>query len=668
MTDPDEATRRDRHADAWLVALVAVAATWAITALAPRATEGDPTVAVVTQVMLALAVGAAVWVFARRSSPTATGALVALFTGLFLCGGAAVLLSGSPFGPLGAVADQGYRTAYLTKFGHTWHLVDYAYKGLPSFYPPLYFWGLGRTGALLGVASWQMLKVGLLAVAFLVPTAGWLLWRPVVGPRRAAAVVVATSLVFQEWYVPHLWLAIAVFVPWWLHFVVGIGRPTAPADGAGATNGPDGPTTRMSRGALALGIALGAVVALTYWYVLLIGIVHLVGLLATRRLLRRHGRAPEPASLRDVAIVLGGIVVVTIPYWLPLAVSFLTTPGARTMQNRYYTADEVSLPLPFLHFDLQGLVLAFGLVALVVTAHRRRVSQHLLGLVGAAYVLYLVGYLAFLADNPLDTIRTNGLIEFLLAAGAGLGAADLWRVATSADLDRRVDRTAATGILAVGAVVLAFALGQGAVRDMPYLTEQRAAEYPSALIDGFARATGGDYEDSVVFTDLSDLNSFLPLYVFNTTDAHYSHPAARFEDRADLITALAREEDPEVFALAFLHNRYDDIDYVALRENARGLSYAWLDDAFPNGVAPRTVTIPEESFDTDAFRALPDSGTGLRLYRVRRSADPLRSLRGCPANPDRQECAVLGTLLDRYSSHLDDETAMLARRWRAAQR
>ena len=49
------------------------------------------------------------------------------------------------------------------------------------------------------------------------------------------------------------------------------------------------------------------------------------------------------------------------------------------MQNRYYTAEEVSLPVPFLTFDLKGAVLAFGLVALVVTAHRRRVALHLLG-------------------------------------------------------------------------------------------------------------------------------------------------------------------------------------------------------------------------------------------------------------------------------------------------
>ncbi|MFA5884352.1 MAG: arabinofuranosyltransferase [Acidimicrobiia bacterium] len=648
MSTPAIATRRrDSNADAWLVAFGAVAATYAIAQLAPTAVDGNPRVEVVTQVLLALAVGAGAFVVARRFPPSVAGALVALLTGLFLCGGAAVLLNATAFGPLGAVADQGYRTAYLTKFGHGWGLVDYAYKDLPSFYPPLYFWVLGRLSALLGIAPWQMLKIGTLAVAFLVPTGGWLLWRPIVGPRRAAVVVVVTSIAFQEWYVPHLWLAIAVFVPWWLSFVLGVGRA---------------PGRRLGRGGVAVGIVLGAVVALTYWYVLLIGLVQLVGLLAARRIFRHHRRTPEPPSRRDAALVLGGVAVVTIPYWLPLAVSILTTPGAQPMQNRYFTPDEVSLPFPFLTFDLQGAVLLAGLVSLVATAHRRRVSMHLLGLLGAAYVLYLVGYLGFLVDNPLDTLRTQGLIEFLLAAGAALGAADLWRAATTWQLPTRVDPRAARAVVAVGAVVLVFAFGQHAVRDVPYLEQQRGAQYPTRLIDRFERATGGKYEDAVVLTDVTDLSSFLPTYVFNTSNAHYSHPAALFNDRADLLTRLAGESDPEVFELAFLHNRYDAIDLVALHGGTGGLTYSWLADAFPEGVAQRSLTFPVSSFAGDAF--VPLDGSELTLYRVDRGKDPLRTLRSCPARPAQARCDVLDPLLARYSQHLDVQARDLATRWR----
>src|SRR6185436_19392911 len=331
--------------DAWLVGIGAIVGAVVIVAAAPTAVQGDPTVEVVTQVLLALAVGFGVLVLGLRLKPNATGFLLALLTGLFLCAGAAILLNANSFAPLGAAADQSYRTAYLTKFAHHWGLVDYAYKDLPSFYPPLFFWVLGRLSALLGVAPWQMLKVGLLATAFLVPVAGWLLWRPIAGPRRAAAVVVVSSLAYQDWYNAHLWLAIAVFVPWWLWYVLGAGRHR-----------------RLSRGELVGGVLIGAAVALTYWYVLLIGLVQLAVLLALRRTARAHGRELEPRRLRELGTVLGGIVVVTAIYWLPLAVSVLTTSGASTMQNRYYTGEEVRLPDAFLSFDLRGFVLLAGLV------------------------------------------------------------------------------------------------------------------------------------------------------------------------------------------------------------------------------------------------------------------------------------------------------------------
>lgn len=638
---------RARATDAWITGIAAVVVTWVIVDLAPTARTGDPTAEVVTQVMLVLALGAGCFVVASRFSRDATGALLALWTGLFLCGGAAVLTNATPFAPLGAVADQSYRTAYLTKFGNGWGLVDYAYKDLPSFYPPLFFWVLGRFSALGGIAAWKMLKVGMLAVAFLVPTGGWLLWRRLVGPRRAAAVVVVTSLVFQDWYVPHLWLAIAVFVPWWCWFVLGCGRQRP-----------------LRRGGLAVGVLLGAVVALTYWYVLAIGLVQLLVLIALRRAFRRVGHPAEPRWPRDVVGVLGGTAVVTAVYWAPLVVSVLTTTGARPMQNRYYTPDEVALPLSFLSFDLRGIVLLGGLVALACTAAHRRLSAHLLGLVVGAYLLYAAGYVGFLADTPLDTLRTRGVIDFTLAAGAALGALDVTRALSTGRLDRRIDPRAARPALAVVAIAGVIAFGQTAVRDIPYLAEQRSARYPRQLVEGFARATHGRYRDAVVLTDVTDLSSFLPTYVFNTSNAHYSHPAARFDDRARLLTRLAHERDPDVFALAFLHNRYDDIDYVALRQRATDLTYDFLADAFPRGVAQRSLTFARSSFETSVFTPL--RGSPLAVFRVNRARDPLRALRSCPAHPARSRCAVLDPLLRRYSAHLDDEARDLAARWRRA--
>ena len=117
--------------------------------------NGDPTVDVVTQVLpragrrlrdpraRAAALG-----------PTTTGFLLALLTGLFLCA-----RRGDP------AQRQRVRTARRRRSTRAtaprtsrssrthWGLVDYGYKDLPSFYPPLFFWVLGRLSALLGIAA-----------------------------------------------------------------------------------------------------------------------------------------------------------------------------------------------------------------------------------------------------------------------------------------------------------------------------------------------------------------------------------------------------------------------------------------------------------------------------------------------------------------------------------
>ena len=639
-----------RHpAWAWLVGSLAVLGAVALALVAPTAERGDPSVDVFTQVLLVLAVALAVVVLALRFGPETTGLLLALLTGLFLCVGAAVLLNANSFAPLGAAADQSYRTAYLTKFAHHWGLVDYAYKGLPSFYPPLFFWVLGRFSALSGVAAWHMLKVGLLYTAFLVPVVGWLLWRPVVGPRRAAAVVVVTSLVFQDWYNPHLWLAIAIFVPWWLGFVLGVGR-----------------NRRLTKGALVGAILLGAIVALTYWYVLFIGLVQLAGLLLLRRVARTHGRELEPRHLRDVAIVLGGIVVATAIYWLPLAASIISSSGAQTMQNRYYTGDEVPFPTEFFTFDLRGLVLLGGLVWLLATSFRRSLSLHLLGIAAAAYALYFFGYIGFLLDYPLDTLRVRGVIEFVLAAGAALAFLDVAQAIVSRRLSDRVDPKAAAVALGIAAVVVAVAIGQDSVRSIPYLDQQRDAKYPAHLIATFERVTHGNVNNRVVLTSLPDLSSFLPVFVFNTSDAHYSHPAAEFNDRASFLRTLSKDEDPEAFAIALLHNRYDTIDYVVMPSFGNDLVYDYLGDAFPRGVSPKSLSFSKDLFRTPSFTTLYRSRK--TMLRVNRNHDPLDALQDCPRRASDADCRVLGDLLNRYAPHLDDETRQLAESWRRARR
>ncbi|MBD3258434.1 hypothetical protein GF377_08370, partial [candidate division GN15 bacterium] len=74
--------------------------------------------------------------------------------------------------------------------------------------------------------------------------------------------------------------------------------------------------------------------------------------------------------------------------------------------------------------------------------------------------------------------------------------------------------------------------------------------------DAMAERTG-----SVFLTINEKLFTFYPVYTFFAINEHYSHPAARLEQRLDLLDHLQQVTDPYIFNLALRENRYDHVDF-----------------------------------------------------------------------------------------------------------
>jgi len=230
----------------------------------------------------------------------------------------------------------------------------------------------------------------------------------------------------------------------------------------------------------------------------------------------------------------------------------------------------------------------------------------------------------------------------VLLSGAAMGVVEGGRALVgSSTLRARVGaRGVATGLV-VAAIALVIALGSSAIDAIPYVKEQRDASVPTQLLDTFTRATRGQADDTVVLTDQEQLPEYLPVFVFNVWNAHYSNPAAQFDRRTSFLQRLAAERDPLVFAAALAHNRYDDVDSVALRRINDDLPYTFIDDAFPRGVTQRTITFRDAQFDRAYFAA---RGTAALAVYVPRGRDPLAAL-----------TAIQRRALDRrFAGDLDD--------------
>ena len=122
--------------------------------------------------------------------------LLAQLSGLVFVSAFTVVTLGMPLGAtklylFGISVDQQFRTEYLTRLTDSPALHDMTYLGLPSFYPPGWFWIGGRVAALTGTPGWEIYKPwAITSIAIAVAVALVLWWRMI---RFEYALIVTTA-------------------------------------------------------------------------------------------------------------------------------------------------------------------------------------------------------------------------------------------------------------------------------------------------------------------------------------------------------------------------------------------------------------------------------------------------------------------------------------------
>lgn len=554
----------------------------------------------VAPIVVAVIAVAAGWWARRRGHIWDADLLPALFGGLTALT-LATALHGTPFGIDGLNGDQTYRTENVTRFADSWWGGDYTYRGLPAYYAPLYFWTLGRTAALAHVAPWHMLKLGVIAVAFVAPLVSYLMWRPIVAPRTAALISVATvPLVTTALIEPYDWIALLVFLPWWLQVGHGLGRS-------------DRPRSRM----VVLGLIGSLLFCLYYYYFYLIPIALLLHIVVAKRRGEFSWR-----ELRRTFAILGIAALGSAPFWAPLGWSFLTAPAFESLNNRWMTVNSGLLALPMLEPSVLGALCMTGLVFLVVTA-RERLSRSLLLVLISTYVWHAVGFLFTVVGEPLMSFRMRDLVEPILLSAAALALVRLVRLAAAAAPNWRLPTGTTARLVAAAGILLAIFVGDqyvGGVLGKPFIqaahnqplpggklppfhdpsakTQAPGAASLAAIID--SEYTGGGHP--VVLTDRTDLMAYYPYFGFLQWNANYSHPTAQYRDRLAFLADLARSGTSAEFAQRSGANPYDRIDAIVLSVKKDSLVFKTADDAFPFGTKTREVDTPKSLVASEYFR------------------------------------------------------------------
>ena len=334
-------------------------------------------------------------------------------------------LHGTPFGFGGMGSDAGRLAAMANRYAGTWHSSDGIVPSVPSHYPPLFPWLVGRTSALVHVPAWRLLGPAETITLSFVVVAGYLLWRHLAPGPVALAVTLPVLLCFSLPVKAFEILALVVFVPW---AVATFGEP---------------PRGRLHW--LPAGLIGGLSIVLNWAFI----IYGALGILALAVLTWRA--SPDRARyVRHVALTVIVALVVASWYLVPYG-GWGLLHGSSQVDDLFQGGGIQDSPLLFLSPTPLGVLELIGVIGLIWWRGRVWWGRPLLLLTGSAYAYWLLGLASFsLSGHTLLLQDTPRLIGPLLAAAGVLTIAQ-----AAPGIVRKISiRTVPAGLPALGLCLL----------------------------------------------------------------------------------------------------------------------------------------------------------------------------------------------------------------------
>lgn len=565
-----------------------------------------------------------VWV--DRMAGVAAGALAAYVVLVIR-----TALHGTPFAIEGVFGDTGRLSAMAVRYTTTWKSTD-GLVVVPSEYPPLFPFLVGKASILTGVPAWRLLAPAEIITVSGSILAGFTLWLRLTRAPVALAIASLGLAVFGAPDKAYEVIVLVVFIPWVLMTI-----------------------ERPARGALhwlPAGLIGGAMFLTYYAYAAFAGLG--VVALVWARLRPWGGHSPdERRAYLEHLLKTAAVVLAVLVWWLiPYVVAMVS--GGQQVADMYEDKETATSPLTFLEMSPLGLVQLVGVISLVWYWRTAWWARPLAAIVLGALAYRTVSFLRWVGTEHSGLFYyTVPLITSCLVAGALLGLAQ-----AAPEVPRRLGRSFPRGAgvvaLATAAVFAGYTFWghtmpankwlatddggtvpdpttigwsnkQAAVAHLQRLPDGTLPEYaplaaaeqltlplmPVAKVQqAVAGVLGANARPYALAWD-EQIFAFLPWKGYLGVDRNASYGPVRWPDRYKELTRLADVRDPAAFAQESGHTRFGPIDVFILRRQGNTLTWKALR-------RPETLVFQRSQFDPAVFSVvdLPDDTT----VAIRRAA------------------------------------------------
>ncbi|KAB2370837.1 arabinofuranosyltransferase [Actinomadura montaniterrae] len=574
-----------------------------VAALVPVWTGADPFRQQDADMPLALGgvlLAAGVLLSWRLRSATAAGiaaGLFAAFTVLLM----RTALHGTPFGFEGLVSDTGRLSAMATRYTTTWASSDGVVAGVPSEYPPLFPYLIGKTAALLDLPAWRLIAPAEIITMSGAVVASFALWQRLVSAPAALAISVLVIAARPAPNKSYEVLALAVMVPWLL---MTVGRPE-----------------RGRLGWLPAGLIGALLFQVFFGYLLYAAPGVLVLAWAVWR-----GAPDRRAYLLHLAKAAAVVVVLALWFLVPYAAGMLR--GGKQVADMWDAPQSSENPFPFLAPTVLGAIQLGGLGLLLWYRRTAWWAAPLLTLLLGTYAYRLLNMLRWVFGGHTGLYYyTTPLISACLLAAAVLGTLQAlpW---LAARLPRPAPPATGAGVLAVITALAGFGCwsawmpanrwvpkddnralparetanritGLAHVQQMPgmgddrprYAKEAEKLGFHSRMVpayriqDAVDRLRGPGYRPVTVSFDEQPY-AVLPWRGYIAAMRTASAATGRFDERLAELRRIARFTDPEAFAEESARTRFGGIDMFVLKHDGTDVVFRPLQVRTPVRFSP----------------------------------------------------------------------------------
>ncbi len=476
-----------------------------------------------------------------------------------------VALNGSPFGFAGLIGDMARMSAAATRMTVVPWPTDSFIDEIPSEYPPLFPWLIGRASVVFNRPAWQLLPTAEVLLMSFAVVAAFLMWRRLV-PAPAALVVSGLGLfVYGSPQKAFAVITLFVFVPW---VIAAFAQPA-----------------RGRLHWLPAGL-IGGLIMLTYngWFPF--GLVGVLAILVAswRRSENRKGYVWHVVGVGVVTLA------VAAPYLVPYFSAVLTRTG-QALGDLFISTQILDNGFPFFQFSVIGALELIGLAGVVFYRRRFTWAWSLLYLVLGSYVFWLVMGIRFIFSGHTTLIYYVPWLSGMSLVAGGV----LTLVQAVPALVRRArlvpPRRVGVAALAVAMLWISFTYWED-WRPRPGLVGSPKSEFtydmstrahleplPNCTYPTFAPVKGrrgclpvkeienvvarvrGTTDDRPVTMSVDErLFSYLPWRGYMGTDRTSASSLARWDDRHQEIVTLSGIEDPDEFTEASANTAFGPID------------------------------------------------------------------------------------------------------------